>query len=112
MDCIFCKIIAKEIPSTLIYEDENVVAFHDINPQAPVHFLIIPKEHIESNDDMTEENSPIIGHVFAVAKRLAKENGLTNGYRIVNNCSEDGGQSVNHIHFHVLGGRKMLWPPG
>lgn len=112
MDCIFCKIIAKEIPSTLIYEDENVVAFHDINPQAPVHFLIIPKEHIESNDDMTEENSPIIGHVFAVAKRLAKENGLTNGYRIVNNCSDDGGQSVNHIHFHVLGGRKMLWPPG
>ncbi len=112
MDCIFCKIINKEIPSTLIYEDEKVVAFHDINPQAPVHFLIIPKDHIESNDDITDEHSTIIGHVFAVAKRLAKENGLNNGYRIVNNCKEDGGQSVNHIHFHVLGGRKMLWPPG
>ena len=112
MDCIFCKIINKEIPSVFLYEDDMVVAFKDINPQAPVHFLIIPKEHIESNDDINDENSHIIAHVFKIAKKLAKENGLESGYRIVNNCKEDGGQTVNHIHFHVLGGRQMLWPPG
>jgi len=112
MDCIFCKIINKEIPTTFIYEDEKVVAFKDINPQAPVHFLIIPREHLDSNEEITEENSDIVGHVFRVAKRLAKENGLESGYRIVNNCKDDGGQTVNHIHFHVLGGRQMMWPPG
>lgn len=112
MDCIFCKIINKEIPSNLIYEDDKVVAFEDINPQAPVHFLIIPKEHIESNDDIDEDNSHFVGHIFVVANRLAKEKGLDAGYRIVNNCKDDGGQTVNHIHFHVLGKRKMLWPPG
>lgn len=112
MDCLFCKIINKEIPSTFLYEDEMVVAFKDINPQAPVHFLIIPKEHIASNDDVSEVNSNLIGHVFIVAKQLAKEIGLKDGYRIINNCKDDGGQTVKHIHFHVLGGRQMLWPPG
>jgi histidine triad (HIT) family protein len=112
MDCLFCKIISKQIPSTFIYEDEKVVAFKDISPQAPVHILIVPKEHIESNDDITERNSNIVGHVFFVAKKLAKELGLEEGYRIVNNCKDDGGQTVNHIHFHVLGGRQMMWPPG
>lgn len=112
MECIFCKIINKEIPSAFLYEDDKVVVFKDINPQAPVHFLIIPKEHIESNDDINDENSHLVAHVFKIAKKLAKENGLESGYRIVNNCKEDGGQTVNHIHFHVLGGRQMLWPPG
>lgn len=112
MDCLFCKIINKEIPSKFIYEDDLVVAFNDINAQAPVHFLIIPKEHIASNDDINEQNSQLIGHIFTVAKSLSKEHGLSNGYRIVNNCRDDGGQTVNHIHFHVLGGRQMLWPPG
>ncbi len=112
MDCLFCKIINKEIPSDLIYEDEKVVAFKDINPQAPIHILVLPKEHIASNNEITEENSSIVGHVFTVIKKLAKDNGLENGYRIVNNCGEDGGQSVNHLHFHLLGGRQMLWPPG
>lgn len=112
MDCLFCKIISKEIPSTLIYEDDKVVAFNDISPQAPIHILIVPKEHIESNDDITESNSNIVGHVFLVAKNLAKELGLDKGYRVVNNCKDEGGQSVNHIHFHLLAGRQMMWPPG
>ncbi len=112
MDCLFCKIINKEIPTDFIYEDEKLVAFKDISPQAPVHILIIPKDHIPSNNDITNENSAIVGHVFVLAKKLAKEYGLEEGYRIVNNCKEHGGQSVNHIHFHVLGGRQMLWPPG
>lgn len=112
MDCIFCKIINKEIPSDFIYEDEKVVVLKDINPQAPFHLLIIPREHIESNDDITEGNSHLIAHIFSVAKKMAKENNLDKGYRIVNNCKEDGGQTVDHIHFHLLGGRQMLWPPG
>lgn len=112
MDCIFCKIINREIPSPLIYEDDKVVAFDDINPQAPVHFLIIPKEHIDSNDNVDESNASTIGHIFVIAKRLAKEKGLNSGYRIVNNCKKDGGQTVDHLHFHVLGKRQMLWPPG
>ena len=112
LDCLFCKIINKEIPSDLIYEDEKVVAFKDINPQAPIHILVLPKEHIASNNEITEENSSIVGHVYTVIKKLAKDNGLENGYRIVNNCGVDGGQSVNHLHFHLLGGRQMLWPPG
>lgn len=111
-DCLFCKIINKEIPSELLYEDDKVVAFRDINPQAPVHFLVIPKEHIESAMDINEENKGLIGHVFNVATNLAKEEGLELGYRIVNNCRDHGGQTVNHIHFHILGGREMLWPPG
>ncbi|NLL81542.1 MAG: histidine triad nucleotide-binding protein [Tissierellia bacterium] len=112
MDCIFCKIINKEIPSEIVYEDERVVAFKDTSPQAPIHFLIVPREHIESNDEVDENNYETIGQVFLVGKKLAKEYGLSKGYRIVNNCKADGGQTVNHIHFHLMGGRNMLWPPG
>lgn len=111
-DCLFCKIIAGEIPSKKLYEDELVYAFEDINPQAPVHFLIVPKLHIKSADELTKENSGFIGHVYTVAAMLCKEKGLTKGYRIVNNCGEDGGQTVGHLHFHVLGGRLLAWPPG
>ncbi len=112
MDCLFCKIIAGEIPSVKLYEDELVYAFEDISPQAPVHFLIVPKVHIKSADELTDENSGFIGHIYAVAAKICKEKGLTNGYRIVNNCGEDGGQTVGHLHFHVLGGRLLAWPPG
>lgn len=111
-DCLFCKIINKDIPAELLYEDDQVIAFRDINPQAPVHFLIIPKEHIQSAVDINEGNRDLMGHIFYLAAKLAKDEGLDKGYRIVNNCKEDGGQSVDHIHFHVLGGRQMLWPPG
>lgn len=112
LDCLFCKIINKEIPSDVIYEDDKVIAFKDINPQAPVHVLIIPKDHIKSADELDAEHKELVGHVFIVAKELSKELGLHNGYRIVNNCSEDGGQTVDHIHFHILGGRQLMWPPG
>ena len=111
-DCLFCKIIKGQIPSDFVYEDDEIVAFKDLNPQAPVHLLLIPKEHIESADDINQDNSYLIGHIFEVANKLAKENKLEKGYRIVNNCKEDGGQSVNHIHFHLMGGRQMLWPAG
>nr|WP_300002183.1 histidine triad nucleotide-binding protein [Tissierella sp.] len=111
-DCLFCKIANREIPSEILYEDEEIVAFPDINPTAPVHILIIPKLHIASSDDLNEENSYLVGKIFLVAKKLAKDMGLDEGYRLVNNCKEDGGQTVDHIHFHLLGGRKMLWPAG
>lgn len=111
-DCLFCKIINKEIPSELLYEDDKVIAFNDINPQAPIHFLVIPKEHIESAKDINDHNSRLIGHVFNVISKLANVLDLELGYRIVNNCSKHGGQTVDHIHFHVLAGRQMLWPPG
>ncbi len=110
-DCLFCKIINGEIPSDFVYEDDKIVVFKDLNPQAPVHLLLIPRQHIQSTDDIDLSNSYLIGHIFEVAKELAKDN-LESGYRIVNNCKEEGGQSVNHIHFHLLGGRQMLWPPG
>lgn len=112
MDCIFCKIAAGEIPSTKVYEDDTVVAFRDLDPQAPTHVLIIPKEHIPSADALTEENAAIVAHIFLVAKEIAAKEGLDAGYRIVNNCGEDGGQTVKHLHFHLLGGRQMAWPPG
>lgn len=112
MDCLFCKIVAGEIPSKKLYEDDQVYAFYDIDPQAPVHFLVVPKQHIASADELTPENSAVVAHIFEVAAKLAKELGLTNGYRIVNNCGEDGGQTVQHLHFHVLGGRSLAWPPG
>ena len=112
MDCIFCKIAAGEIPCKKAYEDDRIVAFYDLDPQAPTHILLIPKEHISSAMEITEENSGIIGHIYAVAAQLAKEQGLDNGFRIVNNCGADGGQTVHHIHFHLLGGRSMAWPPG
>ena len=105
MDCIFCKIANGEIPSTKVYEDDKMLAFRDLDPQAPVHILMNPKE-------LTEENAQIVAHIFTVAKKIAAAEGLTNGYRIVNNCGEDGGQTVKHLHFHLLGGRSMAWPPG
>lgn len=112
-DCLFCKIIAGEIPSSKVYEDDKVYAFRDINPEAPVHVLIIPKAHISSANELTEENADVIKEVFLAAKKIAASEGLAeNGYRIVNNCGEDGGQSVQHLHFHMLGGRSLAWPPG
>lgn len=112
MDCVFCKIAGGEIPCKKAYEDDKVLAFYDLDPQAPVHILIIPKEHIQSVEDITSENSAIVAHVFEVAAKLAKENCLTDGFRIVSNVGKDGGQSVPHLHFHLLGGRSMKWPPG
>lgn len=111
-DCLFCKIVKGEIPSTFIYEDDKVVAFEDINPKAPVHYLVIPKEHIKSAVYIDENNKDLIGHVLFIASKIAKDKGLDEGYRIVNNCGINGGQTVEHIHFHILGERKMLWPPG
>ncbi len=112
-DCIFCKIISGEIPSKKLYEDDKVYAFYDINPEAPVHFLVIPKEHIESANALSTENANIVAHIFTVINKLTKELNISDkGYRIVNNCGEDGGQTVHHIHFHVLGGRSLQWPPG
>lgn len=106
-ECIFCKIIRGEIPSNKVYEDDEILAFKDINPLAPVHILIIPKKHIETADDLEVEDEAVIGKIFTVIKKLAKENNLDNGYRIINNCGEDGGQEVKHLHFHLLGGRKL-----
>ena len=112
-DCLFCKIINGEIPSSKVYEDDKVYAFNDIDPQAPVHFLIVPKEHIKSALELTDASKDIVGHVFMVASKLAHEMGFADkGFRIVNNCGEDGGQTVGHIHFHVLAGRNIGWPPG
>ena len=108
MDCIFCKIAQKEIPSTIVYEDEDVIAFNDLNPEAPVHVLVIPKKHIASANELTEENAGFISHVYVTAAKIAKELGIDeSGYRIVNNCGADGGQTVFHIHFHLLGGKKL-----
>lgn len=107
MDCLFCKIVAGEIPSTKVYEDDNVLAFKDINPNAPVHVLVIPKAHIDSVDCVDNSNIDIVSKVIAVIPTVAKECGLTNGYRVITNVGEDGGQSVKHIHFHILGGEKL-----
>ena len=112
MDCIFCKIANGEIPSTKVYEDDTVAAFNDLEPQAPVHILIIPKAHITSADEITAENSAVVANIFEVASVIAKEKGLSNGYRNVNNCGADGGQTVKHLHFHLMGGRQFGWPAG
>ena len=106
-DCVFCKIISGEIPSKKVYEDEKIIAINDLNPQAPVHVLFIPKEHICCANAITEENSGVVAHIFTKIPAVAKELGLENGYRVVNNCGEDGGQSVMHLHFHLLGGKKL-----
>ncbi len=111
MDCLFCKIAAGDIPSKKVYEDELCYAFYDIDPQAPVHFLVIPKEHIQSVSQVTEGNAAAVGHIFAVIASLAKELGLES-YRVVSNIGDQAGQSVPHLHFHVLSGRDMTWPPG
>lgn len=110
-DCLFCKIAAGEIPSDCLYEDDVVYAFRDIAPQAPVHFLVIPKAHIGSAAEITAENSAVIAHAFEVIAQLAKEH-CAEGFRIVSNVGESAGQSVPHLHFHVLSGRDMTWPPG
>ncbi len=111
-DNIFLKIIQKKIPAKVIYEDDQCLAFSDINPQAPVHALIIPKRVIATHEDLTEADLPLIGHMHIVAAKLAKQLGLNDGYRIVVNCKKRGGQTVPHLHFHLLGGRNMHWPPG
>lgn len=112
-NCIFCKIIKKQIPCKMLYEDEKVIGFKDISPQAPVHVVIVPKKHISDLNCLNKDESEIIGHIFIVAKEIAKTLGIAeSGYRVVSNCGEQGGQTVQHIHFHLLGGRMLKWPPG
>ena len=105
--CLFCKIIAGDIPSTKVYEDETVYAFRDINPQAPTHVLVVPKAHIDDCNGITAENSAVIAHIFEVIPHIAKAEGLTNGFRVVSNCGPDAGQTVQHLHFHILGGKAL-----
>lgn len=112
MDCLFCKIVAGEIPARKFYEDDQVLAFDDIGPQAPVHFLVIPKKHISTLNDLSEADKPLAGHILFTAQRLAMERGCAEGFRLVMNCNDLGGQTVQHIHMHVLGQRQMAWPPG
>lgn len=113
MNCIFCKIVKGEIPSKKIYEDNLVFAFNDIAPQAPVHILIVPKRHYSTILEIEEKDKELIGHIFIVANKIAKEMGFNEkGFRIVVNCNRDGGQTVFHLHFHLLAGRPMHWPPG
>ncbi|MBX3083977.1 MAG: histidine triad nucleotide-binding protein [Anaerolineae bacterium] len=112
-NCIFCKIARGEIPATIVYQDERVVAFRDINPGAPVHILIIPREHIASAAEIDASNAALVGYLLQIAAQIAKqENLVDSGYRVVTNIGADAGQSVPHMHFHVLGGRQMAWPPG
>ncbi len=113
MSCIFCQIAAGEIDSEIVYRDEQVVAFRDLNPQAPTHILIIPTQHIENLADASEEQAALLGHCNVVAAQIAREEGIAeDGYRLVTNVGADAGQSVDHLHFHLLGGRPMQWPPG
>ncbi len=107
MDCLFCKIIAGDIPSAKVYEDETVFAFRDIAPQAPAHILVIPKTHISGCDGVTADNSQVVAHIFEVIPQIAKAEGLVNGYRVVSNCGADAGQTVRHLHFHILGGKQL-----
>ena len=111
-DCIFCMIANKEIPGNIVYEDDRIVCFHDLEPQAPVHVLIIPKKHIASLDDVKDDDAELLGYIMTKVKDIAAILGLENGYRLVNNCGEDGMQTVKHLHFHLLGKRKLTWPPG
>ena len=106
-DCLFCRIIAGDIPSTKVYEDEMVFAFRDIAPQAPTHVLVIPKTHISGCNGVTSENSAVVAHIFEVIPKIAAAEGLTGGYRVVSNCGDDAGQTVHHLHFHILGGKKL-----
>lgn len=111
-DCLFCKIASGEIPSNKAYEDDKILAFHDLDPQAPVHVLIIPKKHIASLDDTKPEDGELLAYIMLKIKDIAKDLGLENGYRVVINTGEDGGQTVKHMHVHLLGKRSMIWPPG
>ena len=106
-DCLFCKIVAGDIPSTKVYEDDSVLAFRDINPMAPTHVLVIPKVHIPSVAGVSAENSAVVAHIFEVIPKIAEEAGLVNGYRVVSNCGPDAGQTVPHLHFHILGGKEL-----
>ncbi len=112
-NCLFCKIVAKKIPAKIAYEDDHILAFHDIAPQAPVHILLIPKKHFSTLNDLTPADSDVMGRLIYQAKVLAKDlNFSENGYRLVMNCNADGGQTVFHIHLHLLAGRSLTWPPG
>lgn len=106
-DCLFCKIIAGEIPSTKVYEDDTVFAFRDINPMAPTHVLVVPKTHIADCNGVSPENSAVVAHIFEVIPKIAQAEGLTGGYRVVSNCGSDAGQTVQHLHFHILGGKQL-----
>lgn len=112
MDCIFCKIVAGEIPSKAVYQDEQAYAFSDVNPQAPVHVLVVPRQHLASLDDGDASKRALLGHLLGTAAEIAREKGLGKGYRVVVNTGPDGGQTVDHLHLHLLGGRPMHWPPG
>jgi len=113
MGCVFCDIADKKIPAKIIYEDELTIAFEDINPQAPVHALVIPKKHISTSLDLKKEDNGIIGHMFHIANKIANDKGIAErGFRLVMNCNPESGQTVFHIHLHILGGRHMHWPPG
>ncbi|HHV19706.1 MAG TPA: histidine triad nucleotide-binding protein [Thermoanaerobacterales bacterium] len=113
MDCVFCKIINKELPTKVIYEDEEVLVFNDINPQAPIHLLLVPKKHIASIMEINEDNAKVMKRITKVAQDLARQNNIDKkGFRLVVNTGEEGGQTVNHLHFHLLSGRFMTWPPG
>lgn len=112
MDCIFCKIANSEIPSKKVFEDKDILAFYDLEPQAPTHILLIPKKHISSAGDIDSSNSKTVARIFEVIPKLAKDLNFENGYRVVTNCGESAGQSVKHLHFHLLSGRDFTWPPG
>lgn len=113
MNCIFCRIVNKEIPAKVVYEDDKVFAFHDINPQAPYHILVIPKKHLSTLLEISEEDKDIIGHIYMTINKIAQDLGFAErGFRVVVNCKEEAGQTVFHVHFHVLAGRPMDWPPG
>ncbi|AGB41803.1 HIT family hydrolase, diadenosine tetraphosphate hydrolase [Halobacteroides halobius DSM 5150] len=112
-DCLFCKIVSGDVESDILYEDEQVIAFQDIKPQAPVHLLIVPKKHISTLLDLKEEDNNLVGHIYQVANKLAQQMEIAkDGFRVVSNCKEAGGQTVFHIHYHLLGGRNLQWPPG
>ncbi len=111
-DCLFCRIVAGEIPATRLHEDDVVIAIRDVNPQAPVHVLLLPKAHVASAADLGDADTPLVGRLFSVAAGLARSEGLDGGWRLVTNVGPDGGQSVAHLHVHLLGGRAMGWPPG
>lgn len=113
LDCLFCKMVKKEISPQTVYEDDQILAFKDVNPQAPVHILIIPKKHISGVLQLKEEDQGLIGHIYLMASKIAKEQGVfQNGFRMVVNSGSDAGQTVSHLHFHLLGGRALGWPPG
>ena len=112
MDCLFCSIAQGQIPSNKLFEDEEILAFYDIDPQAPIHFLVIPKKHIDSAAALTQQDGALLGHIYATISRLCSELGCENGYRVLTNVGQDGGQSVKHLHFHVLAKRSLAWPPG